>query len=162
MRARTYYVVEKTKRHTEHIPSIYEDKVTEPEERVTEQAEIPTSFAKEEYIRKNGHHFTDSLARFVVDKFVSVNPKIPFNKTEELLKHSDEPIMEDITLGDLHVIINEIRATHSMNSVKSDAHALILAIESLNNPNKDSEELFDDWIDILERRKEDICWENYI
>lgn len=115
----------------------------------------------EEYVKKNGHHFTRELAEEVVDRFVSVNPKITFEKTEELLKHSDDTLPEGITIGDLFVMVNEIRATHSTTTVKSDVHAFSLALENLNNPNKDND-LFDDWIDILMRRKEDIDWNKYV
>ena len=115
----------------------------------------------EQYIKNNGHHFTKELAEEIVDRFVSVNPKISFDKTEEMLKHSDDSLPEEITIGDLHVMVNEIRATHSTSTVKSDVHALSLAIENLNNPNKDND-LFDDWMDILMRRKEKIDWENYV
>lgn len=115
----------------------------------------------EQYIKNNGHHFTKELAEEIVDRFVSVNPKISFDKTEEMLKHSDDSLPEEVTIGDLHVMVNEIRATHSTSTVKSDVHALSLAIENLNNPNKDND-LFDDWMDILMRRKEDIDWKKYI
>lgn len=115
----------------------------------------------EEYIKLNGHHFTRELAEEVVDRFVSVNPKITFEKTEELLKHSDDTLPEDVTIGDLFVMVNEIRATHSTTTVKSDVHAFSLVVENLNNPNKDND-LFDDWIDILVRRKEDIDWNKYV
>nr|DAM87844.1 MAG TPA: hypothetical protein [Caudoviricetes sp.] len=115
----------------------------------------------EQYIKNNGHHFTKELAEEIVDRFVSVNPKISFDKTEEMLKHSDDSLPEEITIGDLHVMVNEIRATHSTSTVKSDVHALSLAIENLNNPNKDND-LFDDWMDILMRRKEKIDWEKYV
>ena len=115
----------------------------------------------EKYINNNGHHFTKELAEEIVERFVSVNPKIPFEKTEEMLKHSDDTLPEEVTIGDLHVMVNEIRATHSTSTVKSDVHALSLALENLNNPNKDND-LFDDWIDILMRRKEKIDWEKYV
>lgn len=115
----------------------------------------------EQYIKNNGHHFTKELAEEIVDRFVSVNPKISFDKTEEMLKHSDDSLPEEVTIGDLHVMVNEIRATHSTSTVKSDVHALSLALENLNNPNKDND-LFDDWMDILMRRKEKIDWEKYV
>lgn len=114
------------------------------------------------YISAHGHHFTKELAEAVVDKFVSVNPKIPFEKTEEMLKHSDDKLPEFVTMGDLHVMVNEIRATHSTLTVRSDVHALSLALEKFNSPNKESDDLFDDWVDILARRKEDIDWEKYV
>lgn len=117
---------------------------------------------QEEYIKKYGHHFNKELALMVVDKFVSVNPKISFEKTEEILKHSDDALPEEVTIGDLYVMTNEIRATHSNSTVKSDVHAVTLAIENLNNPNRDCDDLFDDWVDILTRRKEYIDWEKYV
>lgn len=117
---------------------------------------------QEEYIKKYGHHFNKELALMVVDKFVSVNPKISFEKTEEILKHSDDVLPEGVTIGDLYVMTNEIRATHSNSTVKSDVHAVTLAIENLNNPNRDCDDLFDDWVDILTRRKEYIDWEKYV
>lgn len=117
---------------------------------------------QEEYIKKYGHHFNKELALMVVDKFVSVNPKISFEKTEEILKHSDDTLPEEVTIGDLYVMTNEIRATHSNSTVKSDVHAVTLAIENLNNPNRDCDDLFDDWVDILTRRKEYIDWEKYV
>lgn len=117
---------------------------------------------QEEYIKKYGHHFNKELALMVVDKFVSVNPKISFEKTEEILKHSDDTLPEEVTIGDLYVMTNEIRATHSNSTVKSDVHAVTLAIENLNNPNRDCDGLFDDWVDILTRRKEYIDWEKYV
>lgn len=117
---------------------------------------------REEYVKKYGHHFNKELALMVVDKFVSVNPKISFEKTEEILKHSDDALPEEVTIGDLYVMTNEIRATHSNSTVKSDVHAVTLAIENLNNPNRDCDDLFDDWVDILTRRKEYIDWEKYV
>ena len=114
------------------------------------------------YIEKYGHHFNEKLAKAIVDKFVGVEPKITFNKVEEILKQWDDDLDYNNTISDLYVLANEIRATHSTTTVKSDVHAVSLAAENLNSPNKEEGDLFLDWVDILKRRGEKIDWKEYL
>lgn len=166
MGTRMYYTIgvsaKKEDEHREHKAKEKEHKYKIEVSAVRHEDKEHTDESIEKYIDKHGHHFTKELAEAVVDKFVSVNPKISFEKTEEMLKHSDDGLSDEVTVGDLHVMVNEIRATHSNTTVKSDVHAISLAIENLNNPNKEVEDLFDDWIDILMRRKEEIDWDEFI
>lgn len=157
MGTRMYYTIDVSAKKAEEKEHKYKIEVSAVRHKDKEE----TDEFLEQYIKNNGHHFTKELAEEIVDRFVSVNPKISFDKTEEMLKHSDDSLPEEVTIGDLHVMVNEIRATHSTSTVKSDVHALSLALENLNNPNKDND-LFDDWMDILMRRKEDIDWKKYI
>lgn len=166
MGTRMYYTIDVAAKkdcgeHKEHKTEEREHKYKIEVSAVRHKDREDTDESLEKYIENHGHHFTKEFAEDVVERFVSVNPKIPFEKTEEMLKHSDDTLPEEVTVGDLHVMVNEIRATHSTSTVKSDVHALSLALENLNNPNKDND-LFDDWMDILMRRKEKIDWEKYV
>ena len=139
----------------------------------THRHEIDITFSKKgkknvedecfyKYIAKYGHHFNEKLAKEIVDKFVGVEPKITFNKVEEILKQWDDDLDYNNTISDLYVLANEIRATHSTTTVKSDVHAVSLAAENLNSPNKEEGDLFLDWVDILKRRGEKIDWKEYL
>lgn len=115
-----------------------------------------------EYVRQFGHHFNRKFAENVVRAFSSVNPKIGYDKAEEMLKASGEVIPNDCTIADLYVMVNEIKATHSTITVKSDTHAMSLAIECLNSLNHDDSETFCDWVNILHRRGEEIDWKSFM
>jgi len=116
----------------------------------------------EEYVKKFGHHFNDKFGHYVVNSFVSVNPKISYARVEEMLKASDDNMPKENTIGDLYVKVNEIKATHSAMTVKSDIHALSLAIECLNSPNHEDGDIFCDWVDILHRRGKKIPWTDFV
>lgn len=114
------------------------------------------------YISKYGHHFSKKLAEHMVEELITTNEKIPYDKVEEILKQSDEELEEGQCVSDLYYAANMIKARHSHNTIKSDAHVVMLAIEYLNNPNEPEGELFCDWFDGLKRKNKTISWDKFM
>jgi hypothetical protein len=114
------------------------------------------------YISHYGHHFNEKLARYAVEKLNSLNAKIGYEKVDEILKQSDEELDDSNTVADLYYVANEMKARHSNNTVKSDAHVVMLAIEYLNDPNKLEGEVFCEWIDHLKRKDKKITWNSFV
>lgn len=115
-----------------------------------------------QYISKHGHHFNKELADYVIGKIDSVNEKICYKKTEELLKQADDKLSDEDTVADLYFVANVIKSRHSNSTVKSDAHVVSLALEYLNDPNKVEGEVFCEWLDGVKRRNESVRWAEFI
>ena len=115
-----------------------------------------------QYIAKHGHHFNKELADYAISKLDSVNEKICYKKTEDLLTQADDKLSDGSTVADLYFIANTIKSRHSSSTVKSDAHVVSLALEYINDPNKVEGEIFCEWLDSVKRRNEGVRWAEFI
>lgn len=111
------------------------------------------------YIAKHGHHFSKELSKYAVEKLYG-SEKMSYDKIEEIFKQSGEMLSDGDTIADLHFIVNRMKHRHSTQTIKSDAHIVLLSIESLNDPMSD--EVFCEWIECMKRRKEEIPWHHFI
>lgn len=111
------------------------------------------------YIAKHGHHFSKELSKYAIEKLYG-NEKLTYDKTEEIFRQSDEVLSDGDTIADLYFVVNRMLHRHSSQTIKSDAHIVLLSIESLNDPM--SNEVFCEWIECMKRRKEEIPWENFL
>lgn len=111
------------------------------------------------YIAKHGHHFSKELSKYAVEKLYG-SEKMSYDKIEEIFKQSGEMLSDGDTIADLHFIVNRMKHRHSTQTIKSDAHIVLLSIESLNDPMSD--EVFCEWIECMKRRKEEIPWQHFI
>ena len=107
------------------------------------------------YIAKHGHHFSKELSKYAVEKLYG-SEKMSYDKIEEIFRQSDEMLSDGDTIADLHFVVNRMKHRHSSTTIKSDAHIVMLSIESLNDPMSD--EVFCEWIECMKRRKEEIPW----
>ena len=111
------------------------------------------------YIAKHGHHFSKELSKYAVEKFYG-SEKLSYDKIEEIFRQSDEVLSDGDTIADLHFVVNRMKHRHSSQTIKSDAHIVLLSIESLNDPMSD--EVFCEWVECMKRRKEEIPWHNFL
>lgn len=111
------------------------------------------------YIAKHGHHFSKELSKYAVEKLYG-SEKMSYDKIEEIFRQSDEMLSDGDTIADLHFVVNRMKHRHSSTTIKSDAHIVMLSIESLNDPMSD--EVFCEWIECMKRRKEEIPWSHFI
>lgn len=111
------------------------------------------------YIAKHGHHFSKELSKYAVEKLYG-SEKLSYDKIEEIFKQSNEVLSDGNTIADLHFIVNRMKHRHSSQTIKSDAHIVLLSIESLNDPMSD--EVLCEWIECMKRRKEEIPWHNFL
>lgn len=111
------------------------------------------------YIAKHGHHFSKELSKYAVEKLYG-SEKLSYDKIEEIFRQSDEVLSDGDTIADLHFVVNRMKHRHSSQTIKSDAHIVLLSIESLNDPMSD--EVFCEWIECMKRRKEEIPWRNFL
>jgi hypothetical protein len=164
MRAKICYLVSTSAEDKEEIDDGIVKRVVE--EKTETHHKTTSDNIKDEsyyhYISHYGHHFNEKLARYAVEKLNSLNPKICYEKVEEILKQSDEELDDSNTTADLYYVANEMKARHSSNTVKSDAHIVMLAIEYLNDPNKLEGEIFCEWLDRLKRKDKKITWNSFV
>lgn len=111
------------------------------------------------YIAKHGHHFNKELSKYAVEKLYG-SEKIGYDKIEEIFRQSGEMLSDGDTIADLHFVVNRMKHRHSSTTIKSDAHIVLLSIESLNDPMSD--EVFCEWVECMKRRKEEIHWKHFI
>ena len=111
------------------------------------------------YIAKHGHHFSKELSKYAVEKLYG-SEKMSYDKIEEIFRQSGEMLSDGDTIADLHFVVNRMKHRHSSATIKSDAHIVMLSIESLNDPMSD--EVFCEWIECMKRRKEEIPWSHFI
>lgn len=114
------------------------------------------------YVDKYGHHFSDKLSRHLVDEIVSPTDKISYSRMCDLIPQLSEKLDDGNTLNDLYYMANIIKARHTDVSVQSDAHAITLAIEYLNDPEKANGESFCDWMDAQARKENKVVWQDFI
>lgn len=118
-----------------------------------------------QYIKKHKFHFNQGLSEYAVSLLNFVDPAakvISYDKTADLMKGNGIKLPEESTHGDLHYVINKIRAEHTLETVKTDIHALKLAIECLENPNIKEGEIFLQWLEHMYRVKKDVLWDKFI
>lgn len=122
------------------------------------------SEGREKYLSTHGHHFNDKAAKHAISRMVTKEGKtysIPMEKVLEILKQEGITMSVNMTAGDALYLSNKIRHAHSTDTVKSDAHCIHLAIECLNDPNSEEGEAFQEWVDRMDRQKQDIPWHEF-
>ena len=132
---------------------------------ITELMRSKDKVGEKDYCNKHKYHFNQKLSEYAVEElmFVDINTKIiPYDKCLELLKGNGIKLPKEATEGDLHYIANKIRAEHSLDTVKNDAHVIRLAVECLENPNKEEGDIFIEWLEHMYRMKKDIIWNKFI
>lgn len=113
-----------------------------------------------QYVAKYGHHFSKELAEYAVSKISTPVARLKYEKVEEILTQSDETLVDGNTTADLYFEANKIKARHSSNTIKSDVHAVTLAIERINDTT--DEEVFCEWCNNMKKRGEKIPWHDFI
>lgn len=120
---------------------------------------------EKEYCNKYKFHFNRGLSEYAVSKLIFVDSsakQISYDKLNDLMKGNGIKLPEEFPQGDLHYVINKIRAEHKLDTVKTDIHALRLAIECLENPNIEEGEIFLQWLEHMYRVKKDILWDKFM
>ena len=168
METKIFYVMKKDdekKRHHhehegyEHDHQEYNHEHKEKKEHDHEHEHVVKNSDYFKYIAKHGHHFSKELSKYAVEKLYG-SEKMSYDKIEEIFKQSGEMLSDGDTIADLHFIVNRMKHRHSTQTIKSDAHIVLLSIESLNDPMSD--EVFCEWIECMKRRKEEIPWHHFI
>ena len=170
METKIFYVMRKDgekKRHHhehegyehEHDHHEYHHEHKEKKEHDHEHEHVVKNSDYFKYIAKHGHHFSKELSKYAIEKLYG-SEKMSYDKIEEIFKQSGEMLSDGDTIADLHFIVNRMKHRHSTQTIKSDAHIVLLSIESLNDPMSD--EVFCEWIECMKRRKEEIPWHHFI
>lgn len=111
------------------------------------------------YIGKHGHHFNKELSKYAVEKLYG-HEALSYEKIEEIFKQSGEILTDGNTIADLYFVTHRMKHRHSIQTIKSDSHVILLSVESLNDPIAD--EAFSEWIEYMNRKDEEIPWEHFI
>lgn len=132
--------------------------------KVWEDSKEPIDKEREIYKKRNGLHFNQPLSDWAISKLINSDGSsshISIEKCKDMLKQSDKELPEGSTIGDLHYVVNKKRAEHLGSAVKTEPHCLILALDCLDDPNKEEGEIFCDWTEHMCRKNENIPWSKF-
>lgn len=128
-------------------------------------SEVISKLEPSDYIQAFDYHFTRKLSEYACSQLRFVggfSQYISYDQMRELLNSTEEELPIDASYGDLHYLINKLRAEHSLTTFKTNSEILKFALECLKNPNHIEGEVFLQWLEHMYRLKKDILWDKYM